>query len=110
MCVCLCVDLFKCMFQLFCPLFCVQAIGCQPWAQQLMMDTPGFVEWVMDRSVGTGKAAKDCKFELVGALLSSSSTQKIFGAHNYLKLKTYLNEGPYYINAVSSSVTTEGAD
>uniref|UniRef100_A0A8C2D0W8 26S proteasome non-ATPase regulatory subunit 5 n=1 Tax=Cyprinus carpio TaxID=7962 RepID=A0A8C2D0W8_CYPCA len=33
----------------------------------------------------------------------------IFGAHNYLKLKTYLNEGPYYVNAVSS-VTTEGAD
>uniref|UniRef100_A0A673MBA6 26S proteasome non-ATPase regulatory subunit 5 n=1 Tax=Sinocyclocheilus rhinocerous TaxID=307959 RepID=A0A673MBA6_9TELE len=85
------------------------AVGCQPWAQQLMMDTPGFVEWVMDRSVGTGKEAKDCKFELVGALLSSSSAQEIFGAHNYLKLKTYLNEGPYYINAVSS-VITEGAD
>ncbi|KAK9954998.1 hypothetical protein ABG768_014906 [Culter alburnus] len=85
------------------------AIGCQPWGQQLMMDTPGFLEWVMDRSVGTGKEAKDCKFELVGALLSSSSAQEIFGAHNYLKLKTYLNEGPYYINAVSS-VTTEGAD
>ncbi|KTF89800.1 hypothetical protein cypCar_00010795 [Cyprinus carpio] len=85
------------------------AIGCQSWAQQLMMDTPGFVEWVMDRSVGTGKEAKDCKFELVGALLSSSSIQEIFGAHNYLKLKTYLNEGPYYVNAVSS-VTTEGAD
>ncbi|XP_016325617.1 26S proteasome non-ATPase regulatory subunit 5-like [Sinocyclocheilus anshuiensis] len=85
------------------------AVGCQPWAQQLMMDTPGFVEWVMDRSVGTGKEAKDCKFELVGVLLSSSSAQEIFGAHNYLKLKTYLNEGPYYINAVSS-VITEGAD
>ncbi|XP_043085865.1 26S proteasome non-ATPase regulatory subunit 5 isoform X2 [Puntigrus tetrazona] len=85
------------------------AVGCQPWAQQLMMDTPGFVEWVMDRSVGTGKEAKDCKFELVGALLSSSSAKEIFGAHNYLKLRTYLNEGPYYVNAVSS-VTTEGAD
>ncbi|XP_016128312.1 26S proteasome non-ATPase regulatory subunit 5-like [Sinocyclocheilus grahami] len=85
------------------------AIGCQPWAQQLMMDTPGFMEWVMDRSVGMGKEAKDCKFELVGALLSSSSAQEIFKAHNYLKLKTYLNEGPYYVNAVSS-VTTEGAD
>ncbi|RXN31008.1 26S proteasome non-ATPase regulatory subunit 5 [Labeo rohita] len=85
------------------------AIGCQPWAQQLMIDTPGFVEWVMDRSVGKGKEAKDCKFELVGALLSSSSAQEIFGAHNYLKLKTYLREGPYYVNAVSS-VTTEGAD
>ncbi|XP_077050451.1 26S proteasome non-ATPase regulatory subunit 5 [Siphateles boraxobius] len=85
------------------------AIGCQPWGQQLMMDTPGFLEWVMDRSVGKGKEAKDCKFELVGSLLSSSSAQEIFGAHNYLKLRTYMNEGPYYITAVST-VTTEGAD
>ncbi|XP_051534216.1 26S proteasome non-ATPase regulatory subunit 5-like [Myxocyprinus asiaticus] len=85
------------------------AIACQPWGQQLMMDTPGFVEWVMDRSVGTGKEAKDCKYELVGALLSTSSIQEIFGSENYLKLKTYLREGPYYVNAVSS-VTTEGAD
>ncbi|XP_051961246.1 26S proteasome non-ATPase regulatory subunit 5-like [Xyrauchen texanus] len=85
------------------------AIGCQPWGQQLMMDTPGFVEWVMDRSVGTGKEAKDCKYELVGVLLSSSSTQRIFGGENYLKLKTYLKEGPYNVTAVSS-VTTEEAD
>ncbi|KTF89787.1 hypothetical protein cypCar_00032657 [Cyprinus carpio] len=90
-------------------LLTLPAIGCQPWAQQLMMDTPGFVEWLMDRSVGTGKEAKDCKFEVVGAVLSSSSAREIFGGHNYLKLKTYLNEGPYYVNAVSS-VITEGAD
>ncbi len=73
------------------------------------MDTPGFMEWVMDRSVVTGKETKDRKFELVGMLLCSSNAKEIFGAHNYLKLKTYLNEGPYYINAVPS-VTTEGAD
>uniref|UniRef100_A0A8C1Q1P3 26S proteasome non-ATPase regulatory subunit 5 n=1 Tax=Cyprinus carpio TaxID=7962 RepID=A0A8C1Q1P3_CYPCA len=96
-------ELYCCALRIF------TAIGCQPWAQQLMMDTPGFVEWLMDRSVGTGKEAKDCKFEVVGALLSSSSAREIFGGHNYLKLKTYLNEGPYYVNAVSS-VITEGAD
>lgn len=90
-------------------MFCVQAIGCQPWGQRLMMDTPGFVEWVMDRSVGKGKEAKDCKFALVTSILSSSSTQEIFGAQNYLKLRTYLREGPYYVNAVST-VSTEGAD
>ncbi|XP_042634541.1 26S proteasome non-ATPase regulatory subunit 5-like [Cyprinus carpio] len=96
-------ELYCCALRIF------TAIGCQPWAQQLMMDTPGFVEWLMDRSVGTGKEAKDCKFEVVGAVLSSSSAREIFGGHNYLKLKTYLNEGPYYVNAVSS-VITEGAD
>ncbi|XP_066502371.1 26S proteasome non-ATPase regulatory subunit 5 [Hoplias malabaricus] len=92
-----------------CALRIYTAIACQEWAQRLMMSTPGFTEWVVDRSVGKGKEAKDCKFELVGALLSSPSTREIFGAQNYLKLKTYLQEGPYYVSAVSS-VTTEGAD
>ncbi|XP_053333949.1 26S proteasome non-ATPase regulatory subunit 5 [Clarias gariepinus] len=85
------------------------AIACQAWGQRMMMSSPGFAEWVVERSVSKGKEAKDCKFELVGALLSSSSTQEIFGAQNYLKLKTYLREGPYYVSAVAS-VTTEGAD
>lgn len=75
----------------------------------MMISSPGFAEWVMERSVSKGKEAKDCKFQLVGALLSSSSTQEIFGAQNYLKLKTYLKEGPYFVNAIAS-VTTEGAD
>lgn len=86
-----------------------QAIACQAWGQRLMMSSPGFAEWVVERSVSKGKEAKDCKFELVKALLSSSSTQEIFGTQNYLKLKTYLKEGPYFVNAVAS-VTTEGAD
>lgn len=64
---------------------------------------------MVERSVSKGKEAKDCKFELVAALLSSSSTQEIFGTQNYLKLKAYLKEGPYYVNAVAS-ITTEGAD
>ncbi|XP_056587330.1 26S proteasome non-ATPase regulatory subunit 5 [Triplophysa dalaica] len=85
------------------------AIGCQPWGQRLMMDTPGFVEWVMDRSVGKGKEVKDCKFALVTSILSSSSTQEIFGAQNYLKLRIYVKEGPYYVHAMST-VCTEGAD
>ncbi|XP_027008764.2 26S proteasome non-ATPase regulatory subunit 5 isoform X1 [Tachysurus fulvidraco] len=85
------------------------AVACQAWGQRLMMSSPGFAEWVVERSVSKGKEAKDCKFELVRALLSSSSTQEIFGAQNYLKLKTYLREGPYYVSAIAT-VTTEGAD
>ncbi|KAI5096359.1 26S proteasome non-ATPase regulatory subunit 5, partial [Silurus meridionalis] len=85
------------------------AIACQPWGQRMMMSSPGFAEWVVERSVSKGKEVKDCKFELVGALLSSPSTQEIFGAQNYMKLKRYLKEGPYHVEAIAS-VTTEGAD
>ncbi len=73
-------------------------------------DGHSWIHGVGDGSLrGDGKGTKDRKFELVGMLLCSSNAKEIFGAHNYLKLKTYLNEGPYYINAVPS-VTTEGAD
>ncbi|KAK3524579.1 hypothetical protein QTP70_029890 [Hemibagrus guttatus] len=85
------------------------AIACQAWGQRLMMSSPGFAEWVVERSVSKGKEAKDCKFKLVKALLSSSSTHEIFGTQNYLKLKTYLKEGPYFVTAIAS-ITTEGAD
>ncbi|TRY95028.1 hypothetical protein DNTS_004673 [Danionella cerebrum] len=85
------------------------AIGSQPWAQEQMARTPGFMEWVLDRSAGKGKQVKECKFELVAALLSCSRVQQIFGSNTYLKLRSYLSEGPYYVHAVSS-VTTEGAD
>ncbi|TSK72009.1 26S proteasome non-ATPase regulatory subunit 5 [Bagarius yarrelli] len=85
------------------------AIACQPWGQRMMMSSPGFAEWVVERPVSNGKEAKDCKFALVGALLSSPSTQEIFGTPNYLKLKRYLVEGPYHVTAIAT-VSTEGAE
>ncbi|XP_023663625.1 26S proteasome non-ATPase regulatory subunit 5 [Paramormyrops kingsleyae] len=85
------------------------AIAGQLWGQKLMMATPGFVEFIVDRSTGPSKEMKDAKFELVKALANSASTAEIFGNQNYLRLRTYMREGPYYVTAVSS-VTVEGAD
>lgn len=86
-----------------------QAVATQPWGQKLMISTPGFMEFILDRSTGQTKDAKDAKFELVGALVSSSTAAEILGSQNYIHLKTYLREGPYYVSAVAS-VSTEGAD
>uniref|UniRef100_A0A3B4WB16 26S proteasome non-ATPase regulatory subunit 5 n=1 Tax=Seriola lalandi dorsalis TaxID=1841481 RepID=A0A3B4WB16_SERLL len=85
------------------------AIATQPWGQKLMIRNPGFMEFILDRSTGQTKEAKDAKFELVGSLLSSSTSAEILGSQNYIRLKTYLREGPYYVSAVAS-VSTEGAD
>uniref|UniRef100_A0A667X3Q2 26S proteasome non-ATPase regulatory subunit 5 n=1 Tax=Myripristis murdjan TaxID=586833 RepID=A0A667X3Q2_9TELE len=85
------------------------AIATQPWGQKLMISTPGFMEFIVDRSTGQTKEAKDAKFELVGELVSSSTAAEILGSQHYLRLKTYLKEGPYYVSAVAS-VSTEGAD
>ncbi|KAL1787052.1 26S proteasome non-ATPase regulatory subunit 5 [Sigmodon hispidus] len=85
------------------------AIANQPWAQKLMFNSPGFVEFVMDRSVEHDKASKDAKYELVKALADSKTVAEIFGNSNYLRLKTYLSEGPYYVKPVATTAV-EGAD
>uniref|UniRef100_A0A8C7UHJ3 26S proteasome non-ATPase regulatory subunit 5 n=1 Tax=Oncorhynchus mykiss TaxID=8022 RepID=A0A8C7UHJ3_ONCMY len=85
------------------------AIAPQPWGQRLMIGTPGFMEFIVDRSTGPTKEAKDAKFELVGALVSSSTAADILGSQHYLRLRSYLREGAYYVTAVAT-VTTEGAD
>uniref|UniRef100_A0AAY4A5P8 26S proteasome non-ATPase regulatory subunit 5 n=1 Tax=Denticeps clupeoides TaxID=299321 RepID=A0AAY4A5P8_9TELE len=85
------------------------AIATQAWGQKLMLRTPGFVEWTVDRSSGTTKEAKDAKFELVGALASSPTIVENLGSQNALRLRSYLKEGPYYVNAVAL-VSTEGGD
>ncbi|XP_037551504.1 26S proteasome non-ATPase regulatory subunit 5 [Nematolebias whitei] len=85
------------------------AVAGQLWGQKMMMSTPGFMEFILDRSSGQTKEAKDAKFELVGSLVGSSTAAEILGSPNYMRLKTYLREGPYYVSAVAS-VSTEGAN
>lgn len=99
----------SCCDQIITAGFVFQAIATQPWGQRLMVSTPSFMEFVLDRSTGQTKEAKDAKFELVGSLVSSSTAVQILGSQQYISLKAYLREGPYYVSAVAS-VGTEGAE
>ena len=74
-----------------------------------MIGTPSFMEFIVDRSTGKTKEAKDAKFALVGALVSTSTAATILGSRNYLQLRTYLREGAYYVAAVAA-VSTDGAE
>lgn len=74
-----------------------------------MFNSPGFIEFVMDRSVEHDKASKDAKYELVKALANSKTVAEIFGNSNYLRLRAYLSEGPYYVRPVAT-MAIEGAD
>ncbi|XP_056409161.1 LOW QUALITY PROTEIN: 26S proteasome non-ATPase regulatory subunit 5 [Hyla sarda] len=85
------------------------AIANQPWAQRMMIDSPGFVEYIVDRSVDPDKDSKDAKFELVKALIGAKTTAEVFGNQHYLRLRAYHREGPYYVRAVST-VAVEGAE
>ncbi|XP_041095640.1 26S proteasome non-ATPase regulatory subunit 5-like [Polyodon spathula] len=83
------------------------AIASQAWGQKMMIDTPGFVEYILDRSAQPDKESKDAKYEIVNTLVNSKSTAGIFGNQQYLRLRTYLREGPYYVKAVSSVAVEE---
>ncbi|XP_069741969.1 26S proteasome non-ATPase regulatory subunit 5 isoform X2 [Narcine bancroftii] len=85
------------------------AIASQPWGQRLMIGTPGFVEYIVDRSTKADKNSKDAKFELVKALVNSKSIAEIFGNQHYLQLRAYLQEGPYFVKAVAV-VAVEGGE
>ncbi|XP_048415037.1 26S proteasome non-ATPase regulatory subunit 5 [Stegostoma tigrinum] len=78
------------------------AIASQPWGQRLMISTPGFVEYIVDRSAEPDKPSKDAKFELVKTLVDSKTTAEIFGNQYYLQLRAYLREGPYFVKAVAT--------
>ncbi|XP_051893374.1 26S proteasome non-ATPase regulatory subunit 5 [Pristis pectinata] len=85
------------------------AIASQPWGQRLMIGTPGFVEYIVDRSTEADKNSKDAKFELVKALVNSKTIAEIFGNQHYLQLRAYLQEGPYFVKAVAT-VAVEGGE
>uniref|UniRef100_A0A2D4I1H9 26S proteasome non-ATPase regulatory subunit 5 n=1 Tax=Micrurus lemniscatus lemniscatus TaxID=129467 RepID=A0A2D4I1H9_MICLE len=85
------------------------AIANQPWAQQEMLASPGFMEYMVDRSVEPDKASKEAKYELVKALVNSKTAAEIFGNQHYLRLRAYMLEGPYYVKAISTTAV-EGAE
>ncbi|XP_067825957.1 26S proteasome non-ATPase regulatory subunit 5 [Heptranchias perlo] len=85
------------------------AIASQPWGQRLMISTPGFVEYIVDRSTAPDKTSKDAKYELVKTLVASKTVAEIFGNQHYLQLRAYLREGPYFVKAVAT-VAVEGGE
>ncbi|XP_073455665.1 26S proteasome non-ATPase regulatory subunit 5 isoform X2 [Aquarana catesbeiana] len=85
------------------------AVANQSWAQKQMIESPGFIEYIVDRTVDPDKDSKDTKFELVKALVNSKTVADVFGNQHYLRLRAYLRDGPYYVKAIST-VAVEGAE
>lgn len=75
----------------------------------MMIASPNFVEYIVDRSVEPDKTSKEAKYELINALANSKTIAEIFGNPHYLRLRAYLREGPYYVKAVSTTAV-EGAE
>ena len=85
-----------------------QSIAHQPWGQMHMNTHPGFNEYLLDRSTEKFKEGKEAKFEIIRILVDSPTSMDIFGRPFYMKLKQYVNEGPFFVQA-QAQVAMEGS-
>ena len=79
-----------------------------PWGQRLLNSEAGFTEYLLDRSTEKAKEGKDSKYDIVKILAESPTSGDIFGAPYLMRLRHYVNEGPYYVR-VEAAVAFEEA-
>ncbi|GAB6021993.1 26S proteasome non-ATPase regulatory subunit 5 [Chamberlinius hualienensis] len=81
----------------------------QRWAQRYMNDYPGFIEYLLDRSTEFDKKGKFSKYKIVETLANSSTVGSELGEIVHLRLRQYINSGPYFVQA-ETAVAFEGDD
>lgn len=75
------------------------------WGIDALKNTAGFLEYLLDRKIEFDKEAKYAKFCVIKLLANSNA----FDVQTNIQLRTYVNEGPYYIQSIMD-VAVEGAD
>ena len=75
----------------------LRVVASREWGQKRLSGHPGLLEYLLDRRVALGKAGKEVKFEVVETLVGSSTAEKCFGSPNFLKLRKYYREGPFFV-------------
>ena len=70
--------------------------------QPVVNNLPGghktFTDYLITRSTEFSKEGKESKFAIVSELIISPFTITTFGRENYMKLKQYFKEGPFFVS------------
>ncbi|XP_022921274.2 26S proteasome non-ATPase regulatory subunit 5 [Onthophagus taurus] len=77
----------------------------QYWGHEVMRNTPGLIEFLMDRNIETIKECKVLKYDIVKKLAESPS----FNHEMQKSMKVFVNEGPFYVQGVTE-IALEGDD
>ncbi|KRT85539.1 HEAT domain-containing protein [Oryctes borbonicus] len=83
----------------------LNALATQLWGQEVIRNSAGLVEFLLDRNVETIKECKELKFEIICKL----STSEVFNHEINLRLQAFVKEGPFYVQGVTE-VAIEGND
>ncbi|CAG2056081.1 unnamed protein product [Timema podura] len=80
-----------------------------PWEfEGLKIYFGGLIEFLLDRSTESTKLCKDAKFEVLRTIVSSPTSESVFGSETILRFKNYIREGPVYVH-VETEVAIEGS-
>ena len=88
----------------------LRAIAPHKWGQKELSGHPSLLEYLLDRRVTLSKAGKELKFDIVHALVGSSSAETFFGSPNFLKLRKYDREGPFFVTGEQAVAMDESAE
>lgn len=88
----------------------LRALAPHEWGQKEMSRHPGLLEYLLDRRVNLSKTGKELKFDIVHTLVGSSTTETLFGSPNFLKLRKYDREGPFFVTGEQAVAMDESAE
>ena len=80
------------------------------WGQRALSGQPGLLEFLLDRKPSLSKSAKETKYEVVSTLVNSNTAEKCFGSPNFLKLRKYHREGPFFVAGEQAVAMEESAE
>lgn len=75
----------------------LSSIARQLWGQEVIRDTPGLVEFLLDRNIETMKECKEAKYNIVVVLSKSA----VFEQFTSKQLQAFVKEGPFYVQPVT---------
>jgi len=69
-----------------------------PWAQNLLVAHPGFLEYLLDRETEHGdRGGLEAKYSIIVTLAGSETARASVAAELYQRLREYVREGPLYV-------------
>ena len=86
----------------------ILTIAPHEWGQRELNSFPGFLEYLLDRRTESDKAGKELKYDIVHCLVVSGTAETVFGSVNYLQLRKYDREGPFFFTG-EQAIALEGS-
>ena len=87
----------------------LDVIAGKSWGLTRLAAHPGLIEYLLDRSQLRSKEAKDARFDLNKTITTNPNAEQVLQPQNLRRLKQYIRDGPYHVEAQVEVALDEGA-